>query len=48
MSHEEEMRRFDLFIGSSSGGHDQSRGNRPIYPVFWALFSFYPVFLKLA
>ena len=22
-----------------------SRANRPIYPVFWALFLFYPVFL---
>ena len=26
----------------------ENRANRPIYPVFWALFSFYPVFLKLA
>ena len=24
------------------------RGNRPIYPVFWGLFPFYPVFSNLA
>ena len=25
-----------------------NRVNRPIYPVFWGLFPFYPVFSKLA
>ena len=34
--HEEEMHRFDLSVGSSSGGHDQSEGpsiaiNRDFY-----------------